>query len=103
MMAKYGLKDEEILSQVNVSPEIWKGIRQNKFLPSKNLILTLALVVQMSYEDTKAMLSLCEEEFDYAIVKDVVIGYLLSRKVYNPAMVQAALEEYKVINLFFKE
>ena len=64
--------------------------------------MTIALTAQLSYQDTQALLSLCDYFFDYTIVKDVVVGYLLSRKVYNPAMLQAALEEYKVSNLFFK-
>ena len=102
-MAKYALKDEDVLAQIEIAPEIWKGIRQNKFLPTKNLILTLALTAQMSYNDTKVLLNLCDYAFDETIVKDVVITYLLSKKIYNPAMVQAALEEYKVTNLFFKQ
>ena len=102
IMGKYGITDEDVLKQVEISPEIWKGIRKNKFLPSKNLLLTLALMWQTSYDDANAMLNLCDFFFDYTIVKDVVIGYLLSRKVYNPEMVQAALEEYQVTNLFFK-
>ena len=101
-MQKYAVKDEDVLAQIEVAPEIWKGIRKGKFLPTKNLILTLGLTAQMSYNDVKILLSLCGYEFDQTIVKDVVITYLLSRKIYNPAMVQAALEEYKVTNLFFK-
>jgi hypothetical protein len=31
-----------------------------------------------------------------------VLGYLLEKKVYNPAMVEAALKEYKVDNLFLR-
>lgn len=102
LMAKYAIKDEDVLAQINVAPEIWKGIRKNKFLPTKNLIITLALTAQMSYNDTQALLSLCDYFFDETVVKDVVVSYLLSHKIYNPAMVQAALEEYKVANLFFK-
>ena len=102
ILAKYGVQDSAVLKQVDIAPEIWKGIRGNKFLPSKNLLITLALTMQMSYEDAFALISLCDETFDFTIVKDVVVCYLLSRKVYNPAMVQAALDEYKVTNLFFK-
>ena len=102
ILAKYGIKDSAVLKQVDIAPEIWKGIRGNKFLPSKNLLITLALTMQMSYDDAFALISLCDETFDFTIVKDVVVCYLLSRKVYNPAMVQAALDEYKVTNLFFK-
>jgi hypothetical protein len=102
MMAKYGVKDEDVLAQINVAPEIWKGIRKGAFLPTKNLVLSLGLTMQMSYVDVNALLNFCDEFFDHTIVKDVVIEYLLSRKIYNPAMVQAALDEYAVANLFFK-
>ena len=102
MMKKYDVEDADVLAQIDVAPEIWKGIRRGTFLPTKNLILTLALTAQISYDDTLTLLSLCDYFFDDTIVKDVVIAYLLSRRVYNPSMVQAALEEYKVANLFFK-
>ena len=71
-------------------------------MPSKNLILSLALTAQLSFDDTELLLAYREEEFNYTIVKDVVISYLLSNKVYNPEMIQRALAEYKVTNLFIK-
>lgn len=39
--------------------------------------------------------------FDYAVVKDVVISYLLVNKVHNAEMIDAAMEEYAVDGLFF--
>ena len=42
------------------------------------------------------------EELDFAIEKDVVIAYLVSRKVFNEDMIDSALAEYKVKNLFIK-
>ena len=68
----------------------------------KNLIFSLALTVQLSFDDTEELLLYVNEEFDYTIVKDVVISYLLYNRVYNRGMVDAALEEYKVSNLFIK-
>ncbi len=103
MLKKYGLSEEETGKQLSVSEEIWKGICKGKFLPTKNLIYSIALTAQISMEDTQALLALCGYELDYAIVKDVVISYLLSNKVYNGGMISAALEEYKVRNLFIKE
>ena len=41
-------------------------------------------------------------DFDYSVVKDVVIGYLLEQKAYNLAMREAAFAEYKITNLFLK-
>ena len=45
-------------------------------------------------------MALCEYEFDFSIVKDVVIAYLLQTSVYNRGMIDRALAEYKVTNLF---
>ena len=103
ILKKYGLSEAEAGETLNVSPEIWKGICSGKFLPTKNLIMTLALTAHFSFDDTKTLLALCDYELDFKIVKDVVISYLLTAKVYNPLMVEAALKEYKVDNLFFRK
>ena len=103
MRARYNVSDEEMLSQMDILPEIWKGICSGKYLPTKNFIFTFALIAQISMEDTKILLQLADCAFDSKYVKDVVISYLLGTKVYNPTMIERALEEYKVSNLFFKK
>ena len=103
VLEKYKLTDEEVLSKLDITEEIWKGIRKNKFLPSKNLIFTFALSNHLGYDDTAALLALCEYQFDYAMEKDVVVSYLLKEKIFNEDMLQAAFEEYKIDNLFFKK
>ncbi len=102
ILQKYKLTDEELLQNINVSTEIWKGIRKGKYLPSKNLILTLGLVGRFAYEDVQALLRLCEYTLDYTYVKDVVLSYLFKERVFNLTMVKRALQEYKVTNLFLK-
>ncbi len=102
MMKKYDFTDADALENLDISEEIWKKIRKNTFLPTKNLILSFALVAHLSMDDTKALLYLCGYEFDYAIVKDVILGYIFEQKVFNPTMRDRALEEYKVSNLFLK-
>jgi hypothetical protein len=102
MLAKYGIDENEAVKGLDVDEEIWKNICKGKFLPSKNLIFSLALTAQFSFDDTEELLAYCYQEFDFTIVKDVVISYLLYNKVYSPVMIQEALEEYKVSNLFIK-
>ena len=46
-------------------------------------------------------MAVCNVSFDYAIVKDVVVSYLLVNRVHNAEMIDAALEEYGVDGLFF--
>ena len=103
MRARYNVSDEEMLSQMDILPEIWKGICSGKYLPTKNFIFTFALIAQISMEDTKILLQLADCAFDFKHVKDVVISYLLGTKVYNSTMIERALAEYKVSNLFFKK
>ncbi len=102
LLKKYGLTEQTAAEGLDVSEEIWKKICKGKFLPSKNLILSFALTAQIAFDDVEDMLLLCEEGFDYSLVKDVVLSYLLVSRVYNPVMVKKALDEYKVSNLFIK-
>jgi len=102
LLQKYGVSQAEALEQLSIDGEIWEGICKGKFEPSKNLIFSLALTAQFSYDDTQALLQACGYELNLALVKDVVISYLLNKKVYNRGMIDAALNEYKVTNLFIK-
>ncbi len=102
ILEKYGLDEQGVGEALSVSPEIWHAIWKGKFLPTKNLVISIALTAHLSMEDLNAMLALLYEELDYAIPKDVVVSYLVTRKVYNPTMVQRAFDEYHVANLFIK-
>lgn len=102
MLDKYGISFAEAGEHLDVSEEVWKGIEKGRFEPTKNLVYSLALTAQFSYDDTCALLRLCGYEMNFAVVKDVVICYLLQQKVYNRGMIDAALKEYKVDNLFIQ-
>ncbi len=100
-LQKYGLTEETAAENVAVEKEIWKGICKGNFLPTKNLLFTFALTAQISLEDTLLLLWAIREDFDYTVAKDVVISYLIQNKVYDRGMIEAALAEYKISNLFF--
>ena len=102
MLGKYGISEADAHEGLDVSDEVWKGILKGNFEPTKNLLYSLALTIQLSYDDTCALMRLCGYSFNFADVKDVVISYLLQQKVYNRGMIEAALQEYKVTNLFIK-
>ena len=102
-LKKYNLTPSEAGTHLKIDANIWNGIVSGKFMPTKNTVLSLALTANLSLEDTENLLLVCGYEFDYTIVKDVVIAYLLSQKVYNRLMIDAALAEYKVENLFLQE
>ena len=102
MLNKYGISEAEACEHLSIDKEIWQGICKGKFEATKNLIYSLALTSQFSYDDTCALMQFCGYNFNFAQVKDVVVSYLLHQKVYNRDMIDAALKEYKVTNLFIK-
>ena len=102
MLEKYGVSEKEALENLSISEEVWTRILKGEFEPTKNLIYSVALTAQFSYADTNALMTACGNGFNLADVKDVVISYLLQQKVYNRGMIDAALAEYKVTNLFIK-
>jgi hypothetical protein len=102
MLGKYGISEQDVYAGLDIDKEVWTGIVKGNFEPTKNLLYSIALTAQLSYEDTSALMLLCGYEFNLADVKDVVITYLLQQKVYNRGMIDAALGEYKVANLFIK-
>jgi len=100
LLKKYNIEEDKAFEGLQIAEEIKKGIMKGKYEPTKNLIYSFVLAAQISYEDAQGLLALCGEAFDFTEVKDVVLSYLLQNKVYNAAMVEAALQEYKIDNLF---
>jgi hypothetical protein len=100
--ARYNLTLEQVGEGLEIDGELWKNIVKGKFYPSKNLVFSIALSSRFTYQETKTLLEVADYEFDYEEVKDTVVAYLLFKGIYNPDMVQAALDEYKIKNLFIK-
>ena len=72
------------------------------YLPSKNLIFSLALSLHLDIEETELLLALCGYGFDFTFANDVVVRYLIEQRVFNSTMQTRAFEEYKIRNLFLK-
>lgn len=102
MLAKYKLSDADIFEAIDIDEEIWRNVKKGKFAPTKNLLFSIALAFQFSMDDVNALFLFAGYEWEYTYVKDVIISYLLINKVYNRPMIDAALTEYKVENLFIK-
>jgi hypothetical protein len=100
---KYKLSLLDAGQELDISAEIWKNISKGNYLPTKNTLFSLALSAHLTKDDAQNLLAVCGYELDYAIVKDVVVSYLLEQKVFNAQMIERALKEYKVDNLFLKK
>lgn len=103
ILERAGVSQEEAGKRLDIDGQIWKNICRGRYYPTKNVVFSLAVVCGLPYADAKELLTMQGEGFDYTSVKDTVIAYLLFKKITDPNMVQAALEEYRVTNLFIKE
>ena len=99
---RYRIDVCDLAKDLDIDPIIWKKILNGAFYPSKNLILSLGFVGHFTYREVKDLLTICGYEFDFSNVLDVVVSYLLVKGIYNQAMVDAALKEYKIMPLMMK-
>ena len=102
VLRKNSVTAEEVFESLSIDEDVWKKICSGHYLPTKNLIFSIALIARISYEDACLLLETRGMEFDYTLERDVVVSYLLKQKVFNTDMVMAAFEEYAVENLFIK-
>ncbi len=100
VLQKYSLTEQSAKKELAIDEKTWKKICSGVYLPTKNLVFSLALTGRFSYEDTVGLLAMYGMEFDYTLEREVVISYLLKQKVFNQEMVKSALDEYNVSNLF---
>ena len=81
---------------LSVEPRFWQMIVKGKVYPEKNTVLALALACRLQLKDVQLLLAACGFEFCDDNVRDVVVRYLLEQQIFNPAMRDACLQEYKV-------
>ena len=99
---RYNLSFEQLFDGVEIDEFAIKGMKSGEFLPTKNMLFSVALTAQLSLDDTHELMIAGEMEWDYALQRDVVVRYLLERSIYNEEKVAAALKIYKVKHLFIK-
>lgn len=99
MQAKKYTKDE-VAECLTIRKEIWDGVCNGKFAPTKNLVFSLAFAMQLNTDELNALLWLIYQKIDFSEVKDVVVYYLIEKGIYHADKVRAAFAEYRVENLF---
>lgn len=103
LLEKHNLTMEQAGENLSIDKEIWKGIYKGTFEPTKNTVYSLALTAHFTAEETDELFKVCKYEWDYTLVKDTVLSYLLQNRIYNAEMLRVAFEEYNVENLFIKQ
>ena len=91
---------EEVFNMLSIQQPVWKKVCSGSFMPTKNLLLSIAIAGNFTYDETVELLNSCDCSWDFTMAKDIVVAYLVSQKIYNADMVYACLDEYKVSNLY---
>ena len=81
---------------LEIEPRFWEKIVKGKLYPEKNTVLALALVCRLQLADVQNLLSVCGFSLRDDDVRDVVVRYLIEQKIFNPAMRDRCLAEYKI-------
>ncbi len=98
-LARCGESVQSAGEKLSVEPRFWEKIVKGSLIPEKNTIFALALVCHMQQEDVFSLLESCGFSLDHDSVRDVVLEYLIVRKIGNSDMRNACLKEYKIESL----
>ena len=82
-----------------IEPCFWQKIVRGRLYPEKNTILALALVCRMQWQDVLNLLAVSGFTFREDEVRDVVVRFLIENSIYNEAMRDDCLAEYRIENL----
>ena len=88
--------------KLNIAPKYWKKIVKGKLYPEKSTIIALALVTAMKQVDVHNLFNVMGFSFKKDSVRDVVCEYLLLNGIFNEAMRDKCLDEYKITTLPIK-
>ena len=102
ILAKHALTKEQVNELLTIDKEVFSGIYKGKFIPTKNCALSIALVAEFTVEEIDELFEACGYGWDFTLIKDTVLSYLLINRVYNVEMIRLACKEYNVENLFIR-
>ena len=95
-----GMTDVECYKKANVSRQTWhKIISDPKYRPSKNTVISLAIALKLSYEQTDSLLESVGYALSSSIIFDVIIKYFLVNEKYDIFEIDSTLLKYDQVTL----
>lgn len=90
-----GIKDSTCYKKANIDRKLFSKIRSNKnYHPRKNTILSLALALELSLDDTKNLLNKAGYCFSTSSKKEIIIEFFISRHIYDIDTINEGLAEF---------
>ena len=98
-----GITDVECYKKANVSKQTWYKIMNEKdYKPSKNTVISFAIALELSLEETKHLLSTVGFTLSKSSKFDIIIEYFLLNEEYNIFTINETLFKFDQVCLGYK-
>ena len=95
-----GISDVECYKKANVSKQTWYKIMNEKnYKPSKNTVISFAIALELSLDETKHLLSTVGFALSKSSKFDIIIEYFLKKGEYNIFTINETLFEFDQVCL----
>ena len=86
----------EVYKKANIDRKLFSKIRTDKdYVPSKKTIISLALSLELSLEETQKLLKKAGFTLSHSILFDVIVEYFITQKNYNRFDINEELFKHK--------
>ena len=94
LVRKSGRKPSDVYNRAQINRQLYSKITGDpNYRPKKLTVLSLAVALELTLEQTKAFIARAGYALTRSSVTDLVVEFFINRKIYDVMMINAALDE----------
>lgn len=103
LIDRKGMRDVTCYKKANVSRQTWyKIMNESGYRPNKKTVLSFAVALELTLEETQALLESAGFVLSQSSLFDVILMYCLSHGIYDAATIDSILFRYDQETLYSK-